>query len=185
VLNLLAKNLQFYMNENNLSQRELAKAMQVSQPTLSRIFNDTSQEIQPNTKRKFSNFFGFTYEELLTNKLSDLLLNTKNNKVKFIDFEGKQTNENIDTNEKYSFAMNIRDDFYAPLFPKGSILFFSKEPAFQKDFCLIKHKNKLTLCSIINSYRLELDVLDLYSDTKLSILRDSIVAVLMKSLNPN
>ncbi|MBK2270219.1 helix-turn-helix domain-containing protein [Francisella philomiragia] len=184
-MNWLAYNLKSYMDDNNLGQREFGKIIQLSHSTLSRLLNKDDQKVQPNTKRKISNFFGFSFDEITSNKLSDLQLNKKSHKVQFIDFNGNSTKENIETNEEYSFAINVKDNNYAPLFPKGSILFFSKEPAYQLDICIVKNKNKLSLCSIKESYRLELKVVNLATDEKYSILRDSVIAVLMKSLNPN
>ena len=102
-----------------------------------------------------------------------------------MDFNGEFTKENINTTEEYSFALNVKETTYDPLFPVGSILFFAAEPAYQKDICIIKHKSKMLLCSIINSYRLELDVLDLGSNKEISTLRQSVKGVLMKMLNPS
>lgn len=183
--NQLAKNLMLYMETNNVSQRDLAKLIQLSQPSLSRILSNKSQAVQPTTKRKISNFFGFKFEDIISKELSVLQTEKSSYNVRFIDLYGEATNDKIETNEEYAFALNIKNDNFHPLFPKSSILFFSKEPAFQNDICITKQNNKLNLCSVINSYRLELDVVNLESNDKFSVLRNNIVAVLMKSLNPN
>ncbi|MDA0911575.1 MAG: helix-turn-helix transcriptional regulator [Proteobacteria bacterium] len=181
---MLAENLKEYMRQNNVGLREFAKHIGMSHSTLSRIINNPSQDLQPMTKRKIANFIGVDFEELCSHELNALLLKKSDYKVGFIDFNGKSTNESIEVADQYAFAINIRNDDYNPLFPKGSILFFSNEPAYQNDICLINYNNKLLLCSACNAYRLELDLVDLHTNKKFTTIRDNVKAVLMKSLNP-
>jgi hypothetical protein len=78
--------------------------------------------------------------------------------------------------------MNIKNDDYLPTYPKGSLLFFKDECTYQKDICLIKRGNKLVLCSVINSYRLELELLDLYTDERFKTLRENVKGVVTRNI---
>ncbi|WP_018298601.1 helix-turn-helix domain-containing protein [Fangia hongkongensis] len=183
-MSILANNLKEYMNQNNIGLRKLAKHIGMSHSTLSRIINKPPQKLQPITKRKIAKFIGVDFEELCSHELNTLLLKKNDYKVGFIDFSGKSTNESIEVADQYTFAINVRNDDYSPLFPKGSILFFSNEPAYQNDICLINYNNKLLLCAAHNAYRLELELVDLHTNKKFTTIRDNVKAVLMKSLNP-
>ncbi|GGF92763.1 MULTISPECIES: helix-turn-helix domain-containing protein [Cysteiniphilum] len=184
-MNQLAENLKKYMENNRIGLREFAKHIGVSHATLSRIISRPPQELQLITKRKISDFIGVAFEELCNHDLDALLLNKKGNyKVGFIDFDGRSTNELVETDELYTFAINIKNNDYEPLFPKGSILFFAHEPAYQKDICLIKYNKELLLCSACNAYRLELELVDLHTKKKFITIRNNVKGVLMKSLNP-
>lgn len=184
-MNKLADNLKYYMNLKHMSLREFAKHIGMSHSTLFRVINHPNQSLQPLTKRKIANFIGIDFEQLCSQNIDMLLSNVKSDyKISFIDFNGASTGETIISEENYAFAIHIRNDKYIPIFPKGCILFFSYDIAYQKDICLINQKGKLLLCLVNNSYRLELNVLDLSNNQKITVRRDNVKAVLMKSLNP-
>jgi transcriptional regulator with XRE-family HTH domain len=174
------------MNQNNIGLREFAKQIGMSHSTLSRIINNsTKQKLQPLTKRKISNFIGIEFEKLCSEDINSLLNKQENYKISFINLlNGKSTNETILSEINYTFALNIQNDDYHPLFPKGSILFFLKTSAYQKDICIVQYKNKLLLCLVNSSYRFELELIDLKTKESITTLRSNIKAVLMKSLNP-
>ncbi|WP_018299790.1 helix-turn-helix domain-containing protein [Fangia hongkongensis] len=185
IVSKLSDNLKKYLEINNLSLRDFAKETGVSHSLISRLLKSPDpNKIQPKTKRFISQALQIEFDQLCNEDINFLIKNKEGTfKVPFQKISGEAVNSYIESNLEYSFAVVLHNDDYAPLFTEGTILYFSKEVAHQKDVCLVNYNNDRILCSVKESYRNTLKVVNLKDDKILEILRPNIIAVLMKSLH--
>jgi hypothetical protein len=155
--------------------------LQALTSTVSNIINKLDHPIRESTQRKLSNLMGYSYADLCSQELESI--SNKNNNVFFLDEFGNFTNENIYCKEKYIFAISIKSDNYEPLYKKGDLLFFKDDCVYQKDICLVKRQFNVSLCSVINSYRSKVDLLDLSTKERFSSVQKDIKGIVAKKVS--
>jgi hypothetical protein len=180
-MNKLSENINKYMEQECLGLREFSRQSSLSHSTVSNIIHKDNHPVRQSTQRKLSKLMGYSYADLCSQELESL--SNKNNNVFFLDEFGNFTNENIYCGEKYIFAINIKSDKYEPTYKKGYLLFFKNDCVYQKDICLVKRQFKVSLCSVINSYRSKLDLLDLSTKERFSSTHKDIKGVVAKKIS--
>lgn len=180
-MNKLSENIKKYMEQECLGLREFARLSSLSHSTVSNIIHKNNRSIRQSTQRKLSKLMGYSYTDLCSEELE--FIYNKNNNVFFLDEYGNFTDENIYCEKKYIFAISIKSDKYEPTYKKGDLLFFKNDCVYQNDICLVKRQFKVLLCSVINSYRSKLNLLDLSTKERFSSMPKDVKGIVAKKVS--
>jgi transcriptional regulator with XRE-family HTH domain len=157
-MNYIGENLKYLLNQECISENELARRLGIAQQVINRIIAGTNQNPKIATLLPIVNYFNIPLHNFIEGQIKSNLnksQDTQIHKIPFVDFREIKslgveqailiTKKFISvdlTNNKNYFATCMYDDSMEPKFSKGTILVFEEtKEAVSGDFCLLKGDN--------------------------------------------
>ena len=133
----LAKNLKKLLFERNLKPTELARELNIPQPTIHRLVTGKSTRPYKSSLEPIAKFFSVSVDELVGEENSETIWPLDHSaaikKIPIIQWDELKSEKTFYKNEKnyvlslgelsdYAFATLMEDSSMEPLFPKGTLL---------------------------------------------------------------
>ncbi len=147
----ISRNISLLMNRNGINPTELARRIDVPQPTIQRIISNKSNNPRSATLTPIAKYFGISINQLKSDNLFGVMTPKEWNQVpilswcsieawfnhseEIINTELEIIPTNFDISNK-AFAVRIDDWHASPQFPKNTLLLFDPEIE-AKDSCYV------------------------------------------------